>query len=175
MIGDPIMEQVNSRNRWLATAILLVIPVVLALAGCVTGKYVSGQAVDVTKALSADVGDKKWNTYRFETGGPFQYQRIAYVLFSDDVAMDMRGIPYADLGKKTMREVLGDHEAYLSARMWTGTALVFKRYDREGKAVAFSANEFDMDVDLWETTASGAKPRLQVVCIDRRPIGDSSE
>lgn len=169
------MEKMKGKKRSFVAALLPVVLAALALSGCAAGKPVSGQAVDVTKALPTDAGSKRWNTYRFETAGPFQYQRIAYVLFGDDVTLDMRGIPFTDLGKKTMGEVRQDHEAYLKSRMWPGTALVFKQYDREGKAVAYSANEFDMDVSLWEAASSGAKLGLQVVFVDRRPISDQSE
>lgn len=169
------MGMMKRKNKWFVVAVLPVVLAALALSGCSVGKLVSGQAVDITKALPTDAGSKKWNTYRFETAGPFQYQRIAYVLYDDDVTVDVRGIPCADLGKKTMGEVLQDHEAYLKSRMWPGTALVFKQYDREGRAVAYSANEFDMDVSIWEAASSGAKLGLQVVFIDRRPVSDQSE
>jgi hypothetical protein len=169
------MMKIKRGENSIAASVLAVALLAFAVAGCVVGKNVNWQTLDITRALSSDAGNQKWNTYRFETAGPYPYQRIAYVLFADDVTVDMWSVPYADLGKKSLREVLEDHDAYLKSRMWTGTVLGFKVYEREGKVIAYTANELEMEVDLWEMTASGSKVGLRMVYTDRRSFsgGDS--
>ena len=77
--------------------------------------------------LASDAGSQKWNTYRFLTEGPFAEQRIAYVLFGDDVTVDMWHTPFVNLGKMSLREVLDNHDATLKERMWIGTPIDFSR------------------------------------------------
>jgi len=95
------MVQIKGERKRVAACILTVALIALALAGCYTavGNLMNWQQVDMARALSGDAGNQKWNTYRFQTVGPFEEQRIAYVLFSDDVTMNMRRTPYVDLGK----------------------------------------------------------------------------
>jgi hypothetical protein len=100
--------------------------------------------------------------------GPYAQQRIAYVMFNDDITMDMWYTPYVNLGKMSVREVLQNHDAYLREQMWTGTALVFREYRRDGKLIAYTANEFQMDVDLWQMAAAGPKLDIRMIYIDRR-------
>lgn len=170
------MANINKRNKWMAAGgLLAVVLSAVVLGGCMPAKMVNWQPLDITNALSTDVGSQKWNTYRFETAGPFPYQRIGYVMFGDDVTVDMWNIPYANLGKKSMREVLEDHNAYLKSKMWTGTVINFKRYELEGKAISYTANELEMEVDLWKMGASGSKIGLRLTYTDRRSFsgGDS--
>jgi hypothetical protein len=169
------MVNIKRGKRWMAAGALAIALCAFALAGCATGKIVNWQTLDITRALSSDTGSQKWNTYRFETAGPYPYQRIAYVLFGDDVTVDMWSVPYKDLGKKSLREVLEDHDAYLKSRMWVGTVLEFREYKREGKMIAYTANELEMEVDLWEMTTSGSKVGLRATYTDRRSFsgGDS--
>ncbi|HTZ39671.1 MAG TPA: hypothetical protein VMB77_05920 [Syntrophales bacterium] len=170
------MANIKKRNKWMASGgLLAVVLSAVVLGGCMPAKMVNWQPLDITNTLSTDVGSKRWNTYRFETAGPFPYQRIGYVMFADDVTMDMWKVPYANLGKKSMREVLEDHDAYLKSRMWTGTVMNFKRYELEGNAIAYTANELEMEVDLWDTGASGSNIGLRLTYTDRRSFsgGDS--
>jgi hypothetical protein len=170
------MGKMKSEKIRLAAGVLLVFLAAFALAGCATGKHLNWQLIDPGR-LASEAANQKWNTYRFETVGPYSYQRIAYVLFSDDVTVDMWGVPYADLGKKSLREVLADHDAYLKSHMWTGTMLTFHEFQRDGKVIAYTANELEMEVDLWEMAASGSKVDLRMVYIDRRSFsgGDSGQ
>jgi hypothetical protein len=165
-----VMVQIKGERKRVAACILRVALIALALAGCYTavGNLMNWQQVDTARALSGDAGNQKWNTYRFQTVGPFEEQRIAYVLFSDDVTMNMRRTPYVDLGKMTLREVQEDHAALLRQRMWIGTALVFREFRRGGNVIACTANEFQMDVDLWEISAEGPKVEIRLNFIDRR-------
>ncbi len=169
------MNYSRRRKIRMAAGVLVVALSLVALAGCAAGKMESWRTLDITSALSTDAGSKKWNTYRFETAGPFPYQRIGYVLFGDDVTMDMWNVPYKNLGKRSLREVLADHDMYLKEQMWTGTMLNFKVYDQEGKTIAFTANELEMEVDLWDMGASGSKIGLRLTYTDRRSFsgGDS--
>jgi hypothetical protein len=73
----------------------------------------------------------------------------------------------------TLREVLDNHDAYLKERMWTGTPIVFQEYQRGGKVIAYTANEFQMDVDLWEMAAEGSKVDIRMIYIDRRSFSDA--
>ena len=68
----------------------------------------------------------------------------------------------------SVREVLQNHDAYLGECMWIGTALVFEEYQRDGKVIGYKANEFQMEVDLWEMAAEGPKLNLRMIYIDRR-------
>ena len=168
------MTKIERERQWTAAGVLLVCLAVFALAGCATGKHLNWQLIDPTR-LASDAANQKWNTFRFDTVGPYPYQRIAYVLFSDDVTVDMWNVPYANLGKMSLREIAPDHDAYLKSRMWTGTMLTFHEFQRDGKVIAYTANELEMEVDLWEMDASGSKVNLRLVYIDRRSFsgGDS--
>jgi hypothetical protein len=164
------MVKIKRDRKRMAAGVLAVALSAFALTGCfaAVGNLMNWQQVDMARALAGDAGNQKWNTYRFQTVGPFGEQRIAYVLFSDDVTMNMRRTPYVDLGKMTLREVQEDHAALLRQRMWIGTALVFREFRRGGNVIAFTANEFQMDVDLWEISAEGPKVEIRLNFIDRR-------
>jgi hypothetical protein len=159
----------------MAAGILAAALAAFALTGCfaTVGNHMNWQPVDMARALAGDAGSQKWNTYRFQTEGPFAQQLIAYVLFSDDVAMDMWHTPFVNLGKMSLREVLDNHDAYLKERMWTGTPLIFQEYPRGGKVIAYTANEFRMEVDLWEKAAAGSKVDIRMIYIDRRSFSGS--
>ena len=169
------MVRIKRDRKWMAAGVLTVALSAFALAGCylTVGNLMNWQQVDMARALAGDAGNQKWNTYRFQTVGPFEEQRIAYVLFSDDVTMNMRRTPYVDLGKMTLREVQEDHAVLLRQRMWIGTALAFREFRRDGKVIAYTANEFQMDVDLWETAAEGPKVEIRLNFIDRRSFSGS--
>jgi hypothetical protein len=170
------MAEMKSKNKWSAWGVLLVSLAAIALAGCATGKHLNWRMIDPGR-LAADAENRKWNTYRFETVGPYSYQRIAYVLFSDDVTVDMWNLPYVNLGKMSLREVEQDHDAYLKSRMWPGTILTFHEFQRDGRVIAYTANELETEVDLWETAASGSKVDLRLVYTDRRSFsgGDNGQ
>jgi hypothetical protein len=169
------MIKIKRERKWMAACVLTVALSALALTGCIAtvGNHMNWQPVDMARALASDSGSQKWNTYRFLTEGPFAEQRIAYVLFNDDVTMDMWHTPFVNLGKMTLREVLENHDAYLKERMWVGTALVIREFQRGGKVIACTANEFQMEVDLWEIAASGSKLNIRMIYIDRRSFSGS--
>jgi hypothetical protein len=169
------MVNVRKDGKRMAAGVLAVALSAFALAGCylAVGNLMNGQRVDMARALEGDAGSQKWNTHRFQTVGPFDEQRIAYVLFSDDVTMDMQRTPFVDLGKMTLREVQEDHAALLRQRMWMGTALVFREFRRGGNAIAYTANEFEIDVHLWEVSAEGPKVEIRLNFIDRRSFSGS--
>ena len=161
----------NKRERkWMAAGLVAAALSVFVLTGCfaAAGSHMKWQPVDMGQVLASNAGNQKWNTYRFQTVGPYATQRIAYVMFSDDITMDMWYTPYVNLGKMSVREVLQNHDAYLREQMWVGTALVFQEYRRDGKLIGYTANEFQMDVDLWEMAAAGPKLDLRMIYIDRR-------
>jgi hypothetical protein len=165
------MAEIKRERQWTAAGVLVVALSAFAITGCfaTAGNHMNWQPVDnMAQVLASDAGSQKWNTYRFQTVGPHKEQRIAYVLFSDDVNMDMWFTPYVNLGKKSIREVLEDHDAYLRQCMWTGTQIIFQEYPRGGKVIAYTANEFQMDVDLWEMAAEGPKVDIRMIYIDRR-------
>ncbi len=164
------MVNIKRGRKWRAACVLAAALSAFALAGCfaTVGNHMNWQPVDMGQVLASDAGNVKWNTYRFQTVGPFAEQRIAYVMFNDDITMDMWYTPYVNLGKMSVREVLQNHEAYLRETMWTGTTLVFAEYQRNGKVIGYKANEFQMEVDLWEMAASGPKLGIRMIYIDRR-------
>jgi hypothetical protein len=164
----------NDRKLFTAMMMIMVLGVI-AVAGCATGRLLSWQLVDPA-GLTGSAADQKWNAYRFETVGPFPSQRIAYVLFGDNVTVDMWNVPYVNLGKVNLAEIGRDHDAYLRSQMWTGTMLAFHEFKRDGNVIAYTANELQTDVDLWEISASGPKVTLRLVFIDRRSFsGDDSD
>lgn len=164
----------DDRKRVVA-GILVVFLGAFAVSGCATGRLLNWQLVDPT-GLTGNAADQRWNAYRFETVGPFASQRIAYVLFNDEVTVDMWNVPYVNLGKVSLQDIGRDHDAYLRSRMWTGTMLAFHEYKRDGKVIAYTANELQTDVDLWEISASGPNVHLRLVYIDRRSFsGDDSD
>ncbi len=161
----------------MTACVIAFVLLVVTVTGC--GKDMMWQLVD-PMALPSDAADRQWNTYRFHTVGPFVDQQVAYVLFGDNSTVEMWQFPYVNLGKMSIREVLQDHDAYLKSKQWTGTALIFHEYHREGKLIAYTANETEMEVDLWEMAASATKVDLRMVYIDRRsssgpPGGDSGQ
>jgi len=164
------MKQIKRERKWITAGLLAAALSAFVLTGCfaTVGNHMNWQPVDMAQVLASDAGNQKWNTYRFHTVGPFAQQRIAYVMFNDDITMDMWHTPYVDLGKMSVREVLENHDAYLKECMWVGTALVFQEYQRAGKVIAYAANEFQMEVDLWEMAASGPKLDIRMIYIDRR-------
>ena len=168
------MKVMKSGRKIPAAVLLLAFLAAFAMAGCAPGKHLGWQLIDPA-GLSGDAASRKWNTYRFETVGPYPSQRIAYVLFSDDVTVDMWNVPYVNLGRMSPGDIARDHDAYLRSRMWTGTMLAFHEFQRDGQVIAYTANELEMDVDLWEMSASGSKINLRLVYIDRRSFsgGDS--
>jgi hypothetical protein len=170
-----VMIKIKRERKWMAAGALTVALTALILTGCfaTVGNHMNWQQVDAARALASDAGNQKWNTYRFLTEGPFAEQRIAYVLFNDDVTMDMWHTPFVNLGKMTLREVLENHDAYLKERMWVGTALVIREFQRGGKVIACTANEFQMEVDLWEMAAAGSKLNIRMIYIDRRSFSGS--
>jgi hypothetical protein len=163
------MGKIERQRKWKAAGLLAAALSVFALAGCfaAVGNHMNWQPVDMAQILGGDPGSQKWNTYRFQTVGPYPEQRIAYVMFDDDINMDMWYVPHFNLGKMDMREVLANHEAYLKECMWTGTPIVFQEYRRNGKVIAYTANEFQMDVDLWQMAAD-QKIDIRMIYIDRR-------
>jgi hypothetical protein len=169
------MIKIKRERKWMAACILAVALSALALTGCIAtvGNHMNWQPVDMARTLASDAGSQKWNTYRFLTEGPFAEQRIAYVLFSDDVTVDMWHTPFVNLGKMNLREVLENHDAYLKERMWVGTPITFREFQRGGKVIAYTANEFQMEVDLWEMAASGSKLNIRMIYTDRRSFSGS--
>ncbi len=170
------MGSLKSGTPWQVAVVLLGFLAMLALTGCVPGKYMNWQTIDPTR-LAVDDANRKWNAYRFETFGPYPDQRIGYVLFGDHVMVDVWQSPYVNLGKMSLREIEADHDAYLRSRMWPGTVLTVHEFQREGSVVAYTANELKMEVDLWEKAAEGSKITLQLITIDRRPFsaGDTAQ
>jgi hypothetical protein len=57
--------------------------------------------------------------------------------------------------------------------MWVGTALTFREFQRGGKVIAYTANEFQMEVDLWEMAAAGSKLNIRMIYTDRRSFSGS--
>jgi len=152
-------------QKRIAAGVLIAALAAAALAGCAAGKLLEWRRLDYAAAAGAE---RKWNAYRFETFGPFPEQRVGYILFSDDARVDVWQAPRTDLGKMSLRDIAADHERYLRSRMWTGTALAVNEIWRDGKAIAYTAAEFEMDVYVWEMPPSGPKVDLQLVVIDRR-------
>ena len=164
----------RERNRMAAGAVAVALTA-FVLTGCFAamGNYMNWQRVDMARTLASDAGSQKWNTYRFLTEGPFAEQRIAYVLFGDDVTVDMWHTPFVNLGKMSLREVLVNHDTYLKENMWIGTPMTIQEYQRGGKVIARTANEFQMEVDLWEISAAGSKINIRMTYADRRSFSGS--
>ena len=95
------MKKIKRERRWMAAGVLAVTLSAFALAGCfaAVGKHMNWQPVDMGQVLASDAGNQKWNTYRFQTVGPFATQRIAYVMFNDDITMDMWYTPLCQPGQ----------------------------------------------------------------------------
>ena len=49
-----------------------------------------------------------------------------------------------------------------------GRRSLFREFQRGGKVIAYTANEFQMEVDLWEMAAAGSKVNIRMIYIDRR-------
>jgi hypothetical protein len=169
------MIKIKRERKWMAAVTLAIALTAFILTGCfaTVGNHMNWQQVNAARALASDSGSQKWNTYRFVTEGPFAEQRIAYVLFGDDVTVDMWHTPFVNLGKMSMREVLENHDATLKERMWIGTPITFREFQRGGKVIAYTANEFQMEVDLWEMAAAGPKLNIRMIYIDRRSFSGS--
>ncbi len=169
------MTEIKRERKWTAAGVLVVALSAFVLAGCFAkpGNHMNWQPVEITRTLASDAGNQKWNAYRFETVGPYPEQRIAYVLFNDDLTVDMWKAPYVNLGKMSLRQVVDNHNAYLKEQMWIGTPITFQEYRRGDKVIGYTANEFYMTVDLWEMAAAGPKVDVRVIYIDRRTFSDT--
>lgn len=83
----------------------------------------------------------------------------------------------ADLGKRTLGDVMDDHSKLLKARQYSGGSnLIVREILRRGEVVGYTASDLNMDVNIWDiTTEKDAKVVLRLVYRDLRvPDGDRS-
>ena len=55
---------------------------------------------------------------------------------------------------------------------WNADRL-FKNISGADKVIAYTANEFQMEVDLWEIAAAGSKLNIRMIYTDRRSFSGS--
>ncbi len=141
------------------------------LFACTPGTILKWNPVDPAAWVSGDPGKQPMNTIRFETYGPYAEQLFGYFLYKDGIDLVTGGgIPMADLGKRTLGEVMDDYSRVLKARQYAGGSnLVVREILREGVIVGYTASDINMEVSIWDiTTAKDAKVVLRLVYRDLR-------
>jgi len=151
--------------------VVSVMAVMLVIGACASGNILKWNQVDTAAMMKSDAGMQKLNTVRFETFGPDAEQLFGYFLYKDGIeVITGGGIPQKRLGKLTMREVMDDHAGVVRERQFTsGSNLIVREVFREGLVVGYTANDINMDVNIWDiTTDKDAKVVLRLVYRDLR-------
>ena len=152
-------------------AAVTVFAVTLMVGACASGNILKWNQVDSAAMMRSDAGKQKLNTVRFETFGPDAEQLIGYFLYKDGIeVITGEGIPQKRLGKLTLREVMDDYARVVRERQFTsGSNLIVREVFREGLVVGYTANDINMDVNIWDiTTDKDAKVVLRLVYRDLR-------
>jgi len=186
MVVNPQRRESNPRERrtpmrlatlpaWLGKVSIVL--AVAALAACATGTILRWNQVDAGALMQGDAGKQSYNVIRFETFGPRAEQIFGYVLYKDGIeVVTGGGIPVARLGRKTLQEVMADHEQQMRSRMFAGgSRLIVREFLRGGSVAALTASDLNMDVQLWDITQGDGPPVLRLVYRDLRREPDSPD
>jgi len=152
-------------------AAVAAIAVMLVVGACASGTILKWNQVDSAAMMNSNAGTQKLNTVRFETFGPDAEQLFGYFLYKDGIeVITGEGIPQKRLGKLTLREVMDDYAKAVKARQFSsGSNLIVREVLREGLVVGYTANDINMDVNIWDiTTDKDAKVVLRLVYRDLR-------
>ncbi|MCU0531592.1 MAG: hypothetical protein MUE76_05830 [Syntrophales bacterium] len=115
------MNLVTGKNGTGTAGIVVIVVLALAVAACASGTILKWNQVDAAALMNSERGGKKMNTIRFETFGPDAEQIFGYFLYKDGIeVITGGGIPQANLGKLTLREVMDDHARVIRARCCGG-------------------------------------------------------
>jgi hypothetical protein len=166
------MNTSSTAKRW--KRIIPVIAGIFSLAvlfACTPGTILKWNPVETAAWVSGDPGKQPLHTIRFETYGPYAEQLFGYFLYKDGIdVITGGGIPMADLGKRTIAEVMDDYSKLLKARQYSGGSnLIVREILRGGEVVGYTASDLNMDVNIWDiTTEKDAKVVLRLVYRDLR-------
>ena len=152
-------------------AAVAAIAVMLVVGACASGTILKWNQVNTAAMMKSDAGKQKLNTVRFETYGPDAEQLFGYFLYKDGIeVITGEGIPQKRLGKLTIGEVMDDYASVVKARQYSsGSNLIVREVFREGLVVGYTANDINMDVNIWDiTTEKDAKVVLRLVYRDLR-------
>jgi len=151
--------------------VVTIIAVMLVVGACASGTILKWNQVHAAAMMKSDAGKQMLNTVRFETYGPDAEQLFGYFLYKDGIeVITGGGIPQKRLGKLTIGEVMDDYVNVVKARQYSsGSNLIVREVFREGLVVGYTANDINMDVNLWDiTTEKDAKVVLRLVYRDLR-------
>lgn len=165
------MNLATGKNGTGSATIVLIVVLALAVAACASGTILKWNQVDSAALMNSERGGKKMNTIRFETFGPDAEQLFGYFLYKDGVeVITGGGIPQANLGKLTLREVIDDHARAIRAKQYlSGSNLIVREVLRGEYVVGFTASDINMEVNIWDiTTEKDAKVVLRLVYRDLR-------
>ena len=165
------MNLVTGKNGTGRAGIVLTVVLALSVAACASGTILKWNQVDSAALMNSERGGKKMNTIRFETFGPDAEQLFGYFLYKDGIeVITGGGIPQANLGKLTLREVMDDHARVIRAKQYlSGSNLIVREVLRGEYVVGFTASDINMEVNIWDiTTEKDAKVVLRLVYRDLR-------
>ena len=165
------MNLVTGKNGTGRAGIVLTVVLALSVAACASGTILKWNQVDSAALMNSERGGKKMNTIRFETFGPDAEQLFGYFLYKDGIeVITGGGIPQANLGKLTLREVMDDHARVIRAKQYlSGSNLIVREVLRGEYIVGFTASDINMEVNIWDiTTEKDAKVVLRLVYRDLR-------
>lgn len=149
--------------------ILCLIAVSLSCAG--KSAVLKYKPVDLGAYLKGPASNDAFNVIRFRTFGPnFLEQLYGYFLYPDRVIVHQaEGIPFQDIGKMTMPQVLQDYRQVQKTHLHiTGSNLIVHAYYLEEDIVGYYAADIDMEVTVWSIGMEEGKPVLLVVYQDLR-------
>lgn len=168
------MKSVTGNCGSRRSAALLVIALAMAVGACAAGNILKWSDVNPAAFMASDPGKQAYETIRFETFGPRAEQIFGYFLYKEGIeVVTGGGVPVTKLGKKTLAEVMADYDSVRKARMYTsGSNLFLREILRGGAVVGYTANDLNMDVQLWDITEGEGPVVLRLVYKDLRPEWD---
>ena len=168
------MKTMTGNGGWGGTATLLVIALAAVVGACAAGNILKWNDVNPAAFMASGPGKQAYETIRFETFGPKAEQIFGYFLYKEGIeVVTGGGVPVTKLGKKTLAEVMADYDSVRKARMYTsGSNLFLREILRGGAVVGYTANDINMDVQLWDITQGEGPPALRLVYRDLRRDGD---
>jgi len=147
--------------------------------GCVSAAtYLKWKQVKAGNFMKTEAGKQAYNTIRFETYGAQPQHLFGYILYKDGIEVDMGegGVPFTQLGKKTMAEVMTDYTSIQKKRGYSfGSVLIVREIYRDKTVAAYTAADINISTDVWDITKEGGQPTLRLVYEDRRQDRDSGE
>jgi hypothetical protein len=168
------MKTMTGNKGWGGPATLIVLALAMAVGGCAAGNILKWSDVNSAAFMASGPGKQAYETIRFETFGPRAEQIFGYFLYKEGIeVVTGGGVPVTKLGKKTLAEVMADYDSVRKARMYTsGSNLFLREIFRGGAVVGYTANDLNMDVQLWDITEGEGPVVLRLVYRDLRREGD---